>query len=291
MKINLFTLLVIFLLANFKHLSSQTYIDNLLSKNTKIEFANNILPCIRNFNFHNTQSLNKGIMRLYVGHRMGEISGGNKTLFGLYSANVRIGADLGINKNLTFGLGTTSQQRIHDFYFKYKLISQSNIFPFNVSLVSNLAIRNHNPTFPQERTEFWQKLKYFHAISFSQNIKKNFNYQVFLALIHKNMVATPKDKNTIFAVGTSAFYKINRNFSLAAEYSLMPKSQASSTSISPHVLSFGMIYRKGPRHVFQIFFTNSPNQNEYSIITETTQKLSFNNIRLSFNLPTNIKVF
>jgi hypothetical protein len=247
--------------------------------------------CIRLYNFHTTETLKKGILKLYIGHRMGELSGGSSTLFGLHSANVRIGADLGLTDRISIGIGSSSQQKIYDGFIKFKVLNQSEFMPLTLTVVSNLAIVNSNLNIPVDEIEFWQKMNYYSSIMFSRKVNQRLSAQFDFSIIHRNMVRVKEDKNTIFALGTSLNYAINNSLSFAGEYNYLPNNQVSFTDVSSHILSFGLQVKKGPRHVFQIFFSNSSHQNEFNVISETIQKPSFKNLRLCFNLPTSFKVF
>lgn len=271
--------------------NSTTTINFINKEGNKKFLSDKTFPCIRTYNFHNTETLKKGFLKLYIGHRMGELSGGTKTLFGLHTANVRLGLDLGLSDKISLGFGSSSQQKIYDGYLKVNIFSQTEEMPINLSLMSNLAIKNSNLNIPADEIEFWQKMNYYSSIMISRKINQRLSAQFDISVIHKNMVFTKEDKNTIFALGASSIYTINRTFSFATEYNYLPSKQVFFTEVSSHILSLGLQIKRGPRHVFQVFISNSSHQNEFNVISETTQKLRLNNLRLSFNLPTTFKVY
>lgn len=252
----------------------------------------NVFPAIQIFNLHTTSVLSAGDMKLYIGHRMGEISSGTEGLYGLYTANSRIGADIGFTKKFTFGVGTTSQQKIFDAYGKYSIVHQGNFkVPVSIAFLSNIAIKTAKQAYPEDQIETWQKLSYYSSLMVSRKVTKNFSVQGMAAVIHRNMVPKANDKNTIFATGVSVNYKINRHWHLAGEYVFVPEEQISSTSVTPHIVSLGVQLQTGPRHVFQIFFSNSGGLNEFNTFTATQKAFSLNSIRFCFNIPTTFKFF
>ncbi len=251
-------------------------------------------PTIQIFNFPTTDVLTKGEMKVHIGHRMGEISTGIDGLFGLFTANSRIGADMGLIKNVTIGIGSTSQQKNYDAYLKYRIIQQGNHkMPFTVSLLSDILVTNASVNYPDGKDELWRKLSYFSTLMLSRKFSEKFSAQLSFDVIHKNLVATSDDKNTMFSGGLALNYKLNRIWYLAGEYNYFPKDQINSVHVSSNQISLGFQIHTGPRHVFQIFISNSGGLNESKIITETLHqgKMNPSHIRICFNIPTTFKLY
>lgn len=256
--------------------------------------VDNAFPTIQIFNFPTTDVLPKGEMKLYIGHRMGEISTGVGGLFGLFTANSRIGADLGLFKNLTIGVGSTSQQKIYDGYFKYRIIQQGNHkMPLTISLFADASATFAEKNYPDNNNELWRKVSYFSSLMLSRKFNEKFSAQASFAVIHKNLVAYSDDKNTMFSGGLALNYKLGRIWYLAAEYNYFPKDQIKSIHVSSNQISLGFQLHSGPRHVFQFFLSNSGGLNESTIITETVhqKKMALNHLRICFNIPTTFKLF
>ena len=251
-------------------------------------------PSIQIFNFPTTDVLPRGEMKLYIGHRMGEISTGIDGLYGLFTANSRIGADLGLLKNLTIGVGSTSQQKIYDGYFKYRIIKQGDRkIPFTISLFSDVSATFAEKSYPDGKDELWRNLSYFSSFMLSRKFNEKFSAQASFAVIHKNLVVSSNDKNTMFSGGLALNYKLSRIWYLAAEYKLFSKNQIKSIHVSSNQVSLGFQLHSGPRHVFQFFLSNSGGLNESTIITETVhqKRMALNHLRICFNIPTTFKLF
>lgn len=265
-------------------------VDNSLfyADNSKVE---KIFPTIQIFNFPTSTLLPKGEMKLYLAHRMGVIGTGASGMFGLYQANSRFGADLGLNRFLNIGIGSTSQQKLYDGYIKTRLVKQSNKFPLEISVFTSIAIIALKPDYPEDKQAAWQQVFYTNEVLFSHAFTNRFSGQLALAHVHKNMVATAKDKNDIVSFGGALNLKTGRMLYLAAEYMYLPDNQVVSVKTQQHILSLGVQIHTGPRHVFQIFLSNSVGIVPGTVITETQQKLIPKNLRISFNIPTTFNIF
>lgn len=77
----------------------------------------------------------------------------------------------------------------------------------------------------------------------------------------------------------------------ACEYFYFPLNQIVSEDINNHSLSVGIQIHSGPRHVFQIFLSNSESIIPGTVIFENTNKLKMKNLRFCFNIPTTFRIF
>ncbi|NSW46545.1 MAG: hypothetical protein HPY79_12095 [Bacteroidales bacterium] len=265
-------------------------VDNSLSDNdnSKVE---KIFPTIQIFNLPTTTLLPKGEMKLYLAHRMGVMGTGLDGLFGLYQANSRFGADLGLNRFLNIGIGSTSQQKLYDGYLKTRIIKQSNKFPLEISAFTSIAISALKPNYPEDKQATWQQVFYTNELLFSRAFSNRFSGQLAFAHVHKNMVATAKDKNDIISFGGALNLKTGRMIYLAAEYMYLPANQVVSTEAQQHIVSLGVQIHTGPRHVFQIFLSNAVGIVPGTVLTETQQKFTPKNLRICFNIPTTFNIF
>ena len=254
------------------------------------EVVEKTFPAIRIFNLHTTDLLPKGEMKVYIAHRMGQIGTGIDGLYGLNTANSRIGADLGLIKKVTLGIGATSQQNLYGGYLKTVLVRQtSGASPVSIGLLGDATLSFAKNNYPESET--WQKMSYTSQMMVSHYSKIGLSVQGMFGIVHKNMVKSADDKNTMLVTGLAANYKIGRKMHLAFEYTYFPKNQVLSTKVSEHILSLGVQIQTGPRHVFQIFISNSGGINEKNVFTETSNDFNFDTIRICFNIPTTFKLY
>lgn len=78
-----------------------------------------------------------------IQHRFGSFDNGIKDVFGLYaSANIRLGVNYVVYKNLQIGYGLTRKNMYSDFNIKYTIFEQTrdNSKPFALTLFGNCAI-------------------------------------------------------------------------------------------------------------------------------------------------------
>ncbi len=250
-------------------------------------------PAIQIFNHPTTDVLRTGEMKLYIGHRMGEVGTGVEGLFGLYSANSRFGADVGIFKTVTIGIGSTSQSKLYDAYGKWLIVKQGwKKMPVSIAIFSNATIQTGDMGFPSTaKVETWQRMNYTSELMFSRKFTDRISAQLMAAYIHRNMVATIKDKNGVFAAGVAANFKITNVWHIAAEYNYVPDGQIDLEGFRNSQLSIGVQMHTGPRHVFQLFFSNSGGINENTVLTQSTGGKGLKHLRLCFNIPTTFKIF
>lgn len=261
--------------------------------NTSDEIVDKVFPAIQIFNHPTTDVLPRGEMKLYLGHRMGELGTGASGLFGLYSANSRIGADVGLFRNITVGIGSTSQSKLFDAYGKWLIIRQgSHKMPISMAVFSNATIATGNLGYPEGvKEETWQRLTYTSELLFSRKFTHRISAQMMVAYIHRNMVVNTKEKNGIFATGVAANFKITNVWHIAAEFNVVPKNQIFLEGFRNTQLSIGVQIHTGPRHVFQLFLSNSSGINENTVLTQSFGSKGLKHLRLCFNIPTTFKIF
>jgi len=267
-------------------------LDTTLSSSSD-NIVDKTFPAIQIFNHPTTDVLPRGEMKLYFGHRMGEVGTGVDGLFGLYSANSRIGVDLGLLKNVTIGMGSTSQSKLYDGYAKWLMVKQGwKKMPVSIGIFTNATIATGDLGYPSDaKVETWQRLSYTTELMFSRKFCDRFSAQLMASYVHRNMTSTINDKNGVFAAGVAANIKITNVWHIAAEYSYVPKGQVDLEGFRSSQLSVGVQIHTGPRHVFQLFFSNSGGINENTVLTQSTGGKGLKHLRLCFNIPTTFKIF
>lgn len=83
------------------------------------------------------------VFECVINHRFGPLSDGSKTAWGLYDpANIRLGVDYGILKNLQVGIGATKNDFLFDGNLKWGIIKQTKSWsiPVSVSYYGNITI-------------------------------------------------------------------------------------------------------------------------------------------------------
>lgn len=267
-------------------LNAQTDIEMATSNETEFVEKTFNVPKLNNGN--TTELLKKGKMQFLISHRMGNINLGYKELWGFYQATSRLSLDLGITEKITIGLATHTRKKLFDAYFKYSIFKQSTgykQFPVNIVWYSSIAINTSPLNYPENKTYLEARTSYTHQLLISKKFNAKLSFQISPTILHRNMVATPNDNNTVFASGFLLKRKIFRKTSIVADYFLVPSGQISSIK-NYNSLSFGIEIETSRKHAFQIFITNSIGMDDIEYILETKEKFNTNGWHIGFNIST-----
>jgi len=225
----------------------------------------------------------KGTLQFLIMHRFGKLSDGAYELFGLDNAEIRFGLDYGITDYLSAGVGRSSLEKTYDANFKLKLLRQTpGKMPVSVSLYELMTYttidKNDDKPYltPRYRTAYTSELL------IARKFSRKLSLQLSPSLIHINMVPTPQDKNTLFAVGFGGRMKVTNRMSINAEYDYLPNNQVNSFK-AYNSLSFGLDIETGG-HVFQLVFTNSRGMIGPYYLAKTTGSWKDGDIYFGFNI-------
>lgn len=253
--------------------------------------STNAVPDIVTGTFKATQIINtptveappRKTLQFLIMHRFGKLSDGGYQLFGLDNAEIRFGLDYGISNHLSVGIGRSSLDKTYDANFKLKLLRQATgKLPVSVSLYELLTYT----TFPQKADKPFLTARFRTAYTSQLLIARKFSRRLSLqltpSLIHFNMVATPNDKNNVFAMGVGGRMKITNRMSIDAEYNYLPSNQVVSSDVYKS-LSFGLDIETGG-HVFQLIFTNSRGMIGPYYLAKTAGSWKDGDIYFGFNI-------
>lgn len=227
----------------------------------------------------------KNDMIFLISHHFGNINGGAYEFFGLDQATIRLGLEYGITDRLTVGYGRSSYNKTYDGYLKYKALRQSSgakNMPVTMNLVAGTSINTLKWENPEQENYFSSRMTYLFQTIVARKFNKNLSLQFMPSMIHKNLVATSKDKNDIFTIGAGGRYKFTKRTSINVEYHYVIPDQINSYDYT-NSLTIGFDIETGG-HVFQLFFTNSVPINVTDFLTHTTDKWGNGDIYFGFNI-------
>lgn len=262
------------------------------------EYIINAFKSSRVINGHTMEMIGEGILDTRILHRFGTLNAGFSELFGLDQANMRIGFDYGVSKNLTVGIGRSNVGKELDGFMKYRLVHQSiggkNSSPVSLIWVSGMTWNTQKwsgkPGNPTDR------LAYYHQLIIGRKFSEAFSAQLSPTLVHQNLIQPNQPKNDIAALGMGARLKLNKRIAFVVDYHLVLEpslfsfedddddddgAAAINNYINP--LSIGFDIETGG-HVFQLHFSNATGMNEKAFITQTSQTWGRGEIRFGFNL-------
>jgi hypothetical protein len=176
-----------------------------------------------------------------------------------------------------------------DGFVKYKLLRQKSgaeSFPFTATLFASAAIKTVPWAEPERPNYFSSRMYYSFQVLLARKFSEGFSLQVMPTLVHRNLVATTADANSVFAIGVGGRQKITPSLSVNAEYYYVLPDQIVSTLGGEPVrngLSLGLDLETGG-HVFQLHVTNSRGMIEKMFITETTGDWANGDLHFGFNI-------
>lgn len=238
---------------------------------------------------HSIETNAKGVLQFLIGHRFGRLNSGWRELYGIDNATIRLGFEYGLLDNLNIGVGRSSFQKMFDGTLKWKMLRQQSgatNFPFTVTWVSTMYVSSTEWANPDRTNYFTSRLSYHHALLIGRKFKDLLSIQLMPTAVHRNLVPTETDKNTIFSLGVGSSIRLNGSLRLNAEYYYILPNQISSDIGGEKVtnsLSVGVDLETGG-HVFQIHLSNSRGMTEKYLIGETTGNWLDGDIHFGFNV-------
>ncbi|MCF8364496.1 MAG: DUF5777 family beta-barrel protein [Bacteroidales bacterium] len=227
----------------------------------------------------------KGTMLFLIQHHFGYINTGAYEFWGLDQATIRLGLEYGLNDWLAFGVGRSSYKKNYDGFLKAKILRQSSgavNMPLSISYFGSLALNSLKWSEPDRKNYFSSRLSYTHQLLIARKLSPAISLQITPTIVHKNLVPTNEDKNTIFASGFGGRLKVSNRVSVNAEYFYVLPDQIVSQEYD-NSFSLGFDIETGG-HVFQLFLTNSNPIFESGFITETNGKWTNGDIYFGFNI-------
>jgi hypothetical protein len=252
------------------------------------EYTTATFKATRLINGQTIETVGKNQLNFWISHRFGAINSGFiDNFFGLDEARIRLGLEYGITDQLTLGIGRSSQEKMYDFYGKYKLLRQSNSMPITLTLYASNAISTVETGLPLESgtiikyNDNLERMTYTGQILLARKFSDKFSLQVMPTLIHFNKPETVDTPNQMVALGVGGRIKLTKRLSVSGEYYANFNRPASSNYHNSLALGFDI---ETGGHVFQLHFTNSRGMIERQFIAQTTKQWSDGGIFYGFNI-------
>ncbi len=238
---------------------------------------------------HSTETNAAGVLQFLIGHRFGRVNSGWRDLFGLDNATIRLGFDYGVTDNLNIGIGRSSFQKTFDGFVKWRFLRQGSgkgAFPVTATYVGSAFMLANEWQHPERDNLFSSRMSYYHGLLVARKFGDLLSMQLSPAVIHRNLVPTPNDQNTLYALGGGFSVRVTGSLRFNAEYHyLLPNQVESMIGGEPvrNSLSLGVDLETGG-HVFQLHFTNSRGMTEQYLISETTGNWADGGVHFGFNV-------
>jgi opacity protein-like surface antigen len=238
---------------------------------------------------HTIETNAEGVFNVLIGHRFGRVNEGFSEFFGLDNAKIRLGFEYGITDDLDIGFGRNTFQKVYDGFIKYKVLKQSKgakKMPLTMTLFASTAIISQDFADPTRENYFTSRMFFTYQIMLARKFSERLSFQLTPSLVHRNLVKTKDDANTVFALGAGGRVKLTGSLALNLEYYFVPPGQITSQFDGQKVrdsFSVGLDIETGG-HVFQVFATNSRGIHEKAFITETNGDWGAGDIHIGFNI-------
>ena len=248
----------------------------------------------RVINLQSNETMKAKQLDFRINHRFGPTVIDQSTVYGLYNmfgldaAQMRLSFDYGITDNIMVGAGRTNLQ-IYDLSLKAKLFSQKTkgkgAFPLSIVYYGNMGI--NTLTFADQSRDnfFTSRLAFVNQLILTRKFNEYISFELVPSMIHHNLV--PTGVNDIYALGIGASIKITRstrfNFEYIPRFNARDQALDATGKIAYDEFAFGFDIETGG-HVFQVHLTNAQGLIEQQFITENTNMIALNTLRLGFNL-------
>jgi hypothetical protein len=276
--------LAIALLLAVGQLHAQDLMDMLGDDKPATEYAYATFKATRIVNGQSIENPANGVLLFTISHHFGKVNTGAYNFFGLDQSTIRLGLDYGINDFLSVGIGRSSWRKTFDASLKAKLLRQCSgerNMPVSISWYSSIVLDSYKWADTSRKNYFTSRLSFTHQLLIAKKFSNALSLQLTPTFVHKNLVATAKEQNDIFAVGFGGRYKLTQRLAVNAEYFyLLPGNTADTYENS---FSVGVDIETGG-HVFQLHFTNAQPMFDRAFITETAGKWSKGDIYFGFNI-------
>jgi len=271
-------------------ISAQSELDSLLMLNNQDEtsFTFATFKSTRVINGQSVEKVPFGNLEFRISHRFGSTKGGGYEFFGLDQASERLGFEYGLTKWMSIGIGRSTIQKNFVGFTKITLFRQSSgkkSFPLTIDYFGSIVVTSLKWAEPDRNNYFSSRLTYCNQLLIARKMNEMFSLQLMPTVIHKNLVKTEIDRNTIPVIGIAGRIKLTNRISFSTEYYyVITASRMSDTEKNmKNCLGIGFDFDTGG-HIFQLHFTNASSMVEKGFITETPDNWIKGEIHFGFNL-------
>ena len=164
-------------------------------------------------------------------HRFGTMEKGWLDIAGLWApANIRLGLNFSITKNLLVGLGTTKNSMLQDLQLKYTFFHQrKGGFPLTITYYGDFSLSAVPRGNYGYGYKFVDRFAWYHQIIISRRFCKMFSMQIGLAYTHFNWIDT---------TGNPTLKHDALEFSVLARAKVSPQSSVTVSVQQPAILNY-----------------------------------------------------
>lgn len=228
-------------------------------------------------------------LNFVIQHKFGEVGNGFEDIFGIYhSANVRLGLDYVVYKNLQVGWGLTRTDMTHDFNVKYTILEQTrkNTIPVAVGIYGNMGISQKDESSFGTEYQFTDRMSYFGQLIIGRKFHDRVSLQAGVSFSHFNQVDTSKHSYDRIGLHFNGRIKVTPLGSFIFNYDqplrLLQLSSREDDNMSPN-LTFGWEIAT-VTHSFQIYMGYSKEILPQYYMIHNQNEFDFNMFHIGFTI-------
>ena len=276
-----FKILIIFICFTYFGFAQDDLLSEIDVESESSTAVSSVFKGLKIINFESTKLVGKGGFYFVVSHRFGSVKNGFENLFGLDEAVTHLNFIYGLTEGINLSASRSSNQKIYELASKFRIIKQSERFPFSVvgytSVLANTALSTDN----LPKLEFKHRLSYVAQLLISRKVNNKLSLQFTPTFFHDNYVVNDFQDNSQFGLIFGGRYKIGKRWSFNLEYGTHLNRAKNSLYNNP--LSLGFDLETGG-HVFQLHFTNSQFMNANGVMGNSTGDWSEGDFYFGFNI-------
>ena len=276
-----FKILIIFICFTYFGFAQDDLLSEIDDEGESSTAVSSVFKGLKIINFESTKLVGKGGFYFVVSHRFGSVKNGFENLFGLDEAVTHLNFIYGLTEGINLSASRSSNQKIYELASKFRIIKQSERFPFSVvgytSVLANTALSTDN----LPKLEFKHRLSYVAQLLISRKVNNKLSLQFTPTFFHDNYVANDFQDNSQYGLIFGGRYKIGKRWSFNLEYGAHLNRAKNSLYNNP--LSLGFDLETGG-HVFQLHFTNSQFMNANGVMGNSTGDWFEGDFYFGFNI-------
>ena len=276
-----FKILIIFICFTYFGFAQDDLLSEIDVESESSTAVSSVFKGLKIINFESTKLVGKGGFYFVVSHRFGSVKNGFENLFGLDEAVTHLNFIYGLTEGINVSASRSSNQKIYELASKFRIIKQSERFPFSLvgytSVLANTALSTDN----LPKLEFKHRLSYVAQLLISRKVNNKLSLQFTPTFFHDNYVVNDLQDNSQYGLIFGGRYKIGKRWSFNLEYGTHLNRAQNSLYNNP--LSLGFDLETGG-HVFQLHFTNSQFMNANGVMGNSTGDWSEGDFYFGFNI-------
>jgi hypothetical protein len=229
-------------------------------------------------------------LEFVIQHKFGTVEKGISDLFGIYApgANVRLGFNFVVYKNVQIGWGITKTNMTNDFNAKWTIVEQTrkNSVPVAVTLYGVAGINGEPNDYFGKDYNFMGRFSYFAQAIVSRKFNDWMTLQLGGSFSHFNMVERTKSDFDKVAVHLNGRLKFSQRMSFIFNYDqplpLLVLSNKKGVNSNPNIAAG--IEISTSTHAFQIYAGQYSGILPQDIMVRNYNDLALKNFAIGFTI-------